>query len=264
MGSADADTVTIRAEGAVAHVTINRPEARNALNADVFDGLERAVERVAADAAIRVVILSGAGDRAFCAGADLDELRGLSGVEARALLGRGQAVLRRLETLPTPTIAAVRGWAVGGGFELALACSLIVAGTSARFGLPEAGLGLMPGYGGTQRLTRAVGAKAALCTMLTGEPLDAHSAWRLGLLVRPPVEDDEIGPTAAALADQVAAKSASAVGLILEAVAAAEPPHAGLCHETALAALATSSPDAGEGIAAFLEKRPPAFARAAG
>jgi enoyl-CoA hydratase len=260
MESTDDRVVTCEIDGALARLTINRPEARNALNRAVFEGLEVALDAVVATPEVSAIILTGAGDRAFCAGADLDELRDLSGIEARALLGTGQRVLRRIETLGIPTVAAVRGWAVGGGFELALACPLVVAGASARFAFPEAGLGLMPGYGGTQRLTHAVGAKTALSLMLTGESLDAKRAWDLGLLARPPVDDDSLADAAMDLAMHVASRSASAIGLILEGVAAALPVGEGLRHETALAALATSSPDALEGIAAFLDKRTPAFA----
>jgi enoyl-CoA hydratase len=256
----DAVLVTVRDDGPVRHLTIDRPQARNALNAGVFDALEAAFEDVAA-AGVRVVVLAGAGGRAFCAGADLDELRGLDGIAARALLARGQRVLRRLETLGVPSIAAVRGWALGGGFELALACSLVVAGRSARFGLPEAGLGLMPGYGGTQRLTRQAGAKAALAVMLTGDPIGADRAWELGLLARPPVGDDDVEAAAAELAARLASRSPSALRLILEAVAAAGAREADLAHETALAALATSSADAAEGVDAFLSKREPAWER---
>ena len=248
--------MTVRDDGPVRHLTINRPEERNALNAGVFDALEAALDDVAAGG-VRVVVLAGAGGRAFSAGADLDELRGLDGIAARELLARGGRVIRRLETLGVPSIAAVRGWALGGGFELALACSLVVAGHKARFGLPEAGLGLMPGYGGTQRLTRQVGAKAALAVMLTGDHIGAARAWELGLLARPPVEDEQVEDAAAELAARLASRSPSALRLILEAVDTAGPQDAGLAHETALAALATSSADAVEGIAAFLDKRDP-------
>lgn len=251
--------VTARIDGAIGWLTIERPEARNALNAAVFAGLEHHVQALAADPAVRVVIVAGAGGRAFSAGADVDELRHLSGVDARSLLMRGQRVFRQIETLGVPTIAAVRGWALGGGFELALSCSMIVAGESARFGLPESGLGLMPGYGGTQRLTRVVGPKIALTAMLTGQPLDAQRAWEVGLLARPPVADDAVEAVAEELARVVASRSPSAVRLILESVDAAGPPESGLRHETALAALAVSSPDAAEGVAAFLEKRQPNF-----
>lgn len=259
MGQPDHDVVKVRDEGAVRHVVIDRPDARNALNSEVLASLEERLEAIVRDEDVRVVVVEGSGERAFSAGADLDELRGLDGVAARALLGRGQRVLRRLETLGVPSLAAVRGWALGGGFELALACSLIVAGRSARFGLPEAGLGLIPGYGGTQRLTRAVGRKAATAAMLLGEPFDAQRAWELGLLARAPVDDEEVGRVADEVAGRLASRSPSASQLILEAVDVAAPSGAGLSHETALAALAASSPDAEEGIEAFLAKRDPSF-----
>ena len=259
MDRADSDLVAFARDGAVAWLTLNRVDARNALNTSVLLSLESRLTMLRDDLDVRAIVITGAGDRAFSAGADLVELRGLGGVEARRVLGTGQRVFRQLETIGIPTIAAVRGWALGGGFELALACSLIVAATSARFGLPEAGLGLMPGYGGTQRLTRVVGAKVALAVMLTGEPIDAGRAWELGLLVRPPVEADVLAETATEVARLVASRSPTATRLILEAVEGAAPPDDGLRHEAALAALAVSSPDAAEGVAAFLEKREPAF-----
>jgi enoyl-CoA hydratase len=259
MGGTRTDAVRVSVEGAVARITLDRPEARNALNSGVLDALDAAVAAAAEDPAVRVLVLDAAGERAFCAGADLDELRGLSGLAARAHLARGQRVLRRLETCGVPSIAAVRGWALGGGFELALACSLIVGAESARFGLPEARLGLMPGYGGTQRLTRAVGPKAALTMMLTAEPINARRAWELGLLARPPVQDEELDERTSELAALLASRSPSSLASVLECVDAAHPPDAALRHETALAGLATASPAAAEGISAFLEGRPPAF-----
>jgi enoyl-CoA hydratase len=245
--------------GPIALLTIDRPKARNALNREVFGLAEQALDRLAGDPGIRVVVIGGAGDRAFCAGADLDELRDLSAEEARQHLRRGHRLLRRIETLGRPTIAAVRGWTLGGGFELALSCSLIVASETARFGLPEAKLGLMPGYGGTQRLTRAVGAKAALAIMLTGEPIPAERAWQLGLLARPPVPDGQLDAEALTLAETVAACSPSSLASILEMVDAASFGGLGLDHEVALAGIAAASPDAAEGISAFLERRPPSF-----
>ena len=259
MGQPDSGVVRCAVDGPIARITIARSEARNALNAAVFGALEQAFDEIEASSTVRAVIVLGDGNRAFCAGADLDELRSLSGTNARALLGRGQRLMRRIEALEVPTIAAVRGWALGGGFELALACTLIVASESARFGLPEAGLGLMPGYGGTQRLTRAIGANAALSCMLTDDRLAADRAWELGLLARPPVDDDSLEPLAIELASQIVTRAPVAVALILEAVDSALPAGTDLRHETALASLATSSGDAAEGISAFLEKRQPSF-----
>lgn len=250
----------IAIEGQIARLTISRPEALNALNASVFDALERALDQVQGEPDVRVVIISGDGDRAFCAGADIDELQGLGGLEARRLLGRGQGLFRRVETLGIPTIASVSGWALGGGFELALSCSLIVASTKARFGLPESSLGLIPGYGGTRRLTRLVGSKVALATMLAGLRLDAARAWQLGLLAVEPVEPEELGGATERLAADIAKASPSAVELILESVVGAGADPAGLAHETALAALATDSADAEVGVEAFLAKREPKFA----
>jgi enoyl-CoA hydratase len=251
--------VRFEISGPIAFLTIDRPEARNALNGEVIAEAEQALDRLAGERAVRVLVLGGAGERAFCAGADLDELRGLSAVEAREHLHRGHRLLRRLETLGRPTIAAVRGWALGGGFELALACSLVVSSETARFGLPEAKLGLMPGYGGTQRLTRAVGAKAALAIMLTGEPIAAERAWQLGLLARPPVPDDGLDAAVLELAQAVAACSPSSLASILELVDAASFGGLGLDHEAAVAGIAIASLDASEGVTAFLEKRPPSF-----
>jgi enoyl-CoA hydratase len=205
-------------------------------------------------------VVGGAGERAFCAGADLDELRHLTAEEARQHLPRGHRLLRRIETLGLPTIAAVRGWALGGGFELALACSLIVASETARFGLPEPKLGLMPGYGGTQRLTRAIGQKTALAAMLTGEPIAAERAWQLGLLARPPMPDDPLDADVLTLAEAVAACSSSSLASILGMVDAASFGGLGLDHEVVLAGIAAASPHATEGISAFLERRPPSFA----
>jgi enoyl-CoA hydratase len=245
--------------GAVRYLTLDRPEVLNALNASVFTALEEQLARISSDPATRTVVITGAGDRAFSAGADLDELTGLDPVDRRALLERGQRVFRSLETLGIPVIAAVNGYALGGGFELALACTLIVAAESARFGLPEVGLGLIPGYGGTQRLPRAVGSRAALGMMLTGEQIDAARADELGILSQPPVPDDDLLQVVGSLADSISGKSPRAASLILKAVGYADGLDASLAHETTLAALAAASGDAEEGITAGREKRTPRF-----
>jgi enoyl-CoA hydratase len=259
MDGNDEDRVlAVEQRGTVRYLTLDRPDVLNALNAQVFSELEAQISAVAADPGIRAVVIAGAGDRAFSAGADLDELTGLDPVDRRALLERGQRVFRSLETLGTPVIAAVGG----GGFELALACSLIVAAEKARFGLPEVGLGLIPGYGGTQRLPRAVGHQAALEMMLTAEHVDAAYAHDLGLLCRAPVPDDELLEVAGDLAGEIAGKSPRAAGLILKSMGSNAGLDAGLAHETTLAALATASGDAEDGIAAFREKRTPSFGAA--
>ena len=263
-GQRDDQILVVEQRGSVRYLTLNRPEVLNALNAEIFAALEAEMSGVAADPGTRAVVVTGVGDRAFSAGADLDELMGLDPVDRRALLERGQRVFRTMETLGTPVIAAVNGYALGGGFELALACSLIVAAERAQFGLPEVGLGLIPGYGGTQRLPRAVGPQAALKLMLTGERVDATLAHELGLLSQAPVPDHELLETAEGLAEVIAGKSPRAAGLILKAVGARSGLDAGLAHETTLAALAAASGDAAEGVAAFREKRAPDFGRGAG
>ncbi len=255
----DDQVLGVEQRGAARYLTLNRPEVLNALNASVFTALEEQLARISSDPGTRTVVITGAGDRAFSAGADLDELTGLDPVDRRALLERGQRIFRSLETLGIPVIAAVNGYALGGGFELALACTLIVAAESARFGLPEVGLGLIPGYGGTQRLPRAVGSRAALGMMLTGEQIDAARADELGILSQSPVPDDDLPEVVGSLADSISGKSPRAASLILKAVGYAVGLDASLAHETTLAALAASSGDADEGIAAFREKRTPRF-----
>lgn len=259
MAEPDEDVLIARQQGGVRLLTLNRPRVLNALDGGLLARFEGELERISSSADVRAVVVSGAGERAFSVGADLDELASLSPFEARALLSRGQSVFRALETLGVPVIAAVNGYALGGGFELALACSLVVASEDASFGLPEVSLGLIPGYGGTQRLPRLVGAKSALRLLLTGERIDARRAHELGILAEPPVAKGELLEVAVALADRIAANSPIATSLILDAVDRAGRLEPDLAYETALAALATSTPDAAEGIRAFREKRPARF-----
>jgi enoyl-CoA hydratase len=249
-------------EGRVRHLTLNRPSALNALNAEVLALLEAELAAVRDDPAIGAVLVDGAGERAFCAGADLAELRGADPSAAHALLGRGQRVMAAIEALPVPVVAAVDGHALGGGLELALACPLLLASDRSSFGLPEARLGLVPGYGGTLRLRRAIGRAPAMAMMLTGRPLAAPAAWQLGLLSAPPVEPAALAAAAAALAAEVAELSRPNLALVLESARSSAESAEALRHEAALAALAISSRDGQEGIAAFLGKRAPAFDRA--
>ena len=174
--------VRVEWDGELAVVTIDRQEKLNALNAEVLVELGEVFESLAADAAVRAVILTGAGGRAFVAGADIAELARLDSLAAVRLSREGQRIFGNIERSPKPVIAAVGGWALGGGCELALACHLRIASTSARFGLPEVGLGIIPGYGGTVRLARAVGASHATEMILTGEPVDAARAEAIGLV----------------------------------------------------------------------------------
>jgi enoyl-CoA hydratase len=250
--------LAVRVERGVYRLTLSRLKVHNALDATLFAELDAAVAQVAADTRARAVVVTGAG-RSFCAGADLDELSGLDAESARLLLDRGQRVLRALEALPCPVIGAVNGAALGGGFELALACDFLLAADTARFGLPESGLGLIPGYGGTQRLPRLIGAHAARFVMLTGRPIGAARAYQLGLVALPPVPADELATLATEVAEEVAGRSTTANAAILAATATGHPRAVDLDHEAALAAIAVAGSHAVEGIAAFRARRRPRF-----
>lgn len=247
-------------DGPVVTIRISRPDVHNALNARVLRDLDAAVAGLPADGA-RAIVLTGTGKRAFSAGADLDELAALSADDAYDVLGAGQAVVGRIERCPVPVIAAVNGLALGGGFEVMLACTFAVLAENAQLGLPEAGLGLMPGYGGTQRLARRVGQPVAAHTMLTGARIPADRAYALGLTPVPPVPVDDVLVTAQDLAAQVAARGPRAVRAVLLALrhGADAPLETGLAFETALAGLVTGGAEAAEGIAAFKARRPPRF-----
>lgn len=251
--------VVERADGIV-RVRLNRPQVHNALNSRVLAELD-GVLRDVAGSDDRAVVLTGTGTRAFSAGADLDELVGLDAVAAHDLLSAGQAVLSRLEACPVPVIAAVNGLALGGGFELALACTFMVMAESGELGLPETGLGLVPGYGGTQRLARRVGLPVAAHTILTGERITAERAHTLGLTPVPPVPGDRLVEVVDALALRIASRGPQAVRSALLALRHGSEGGlgAGLALESALAGLVTGSEEAGEGIAAFRERRTPSF-----
>ncbi|WP_219414229.1 enoyl-CoA hydratase/isomerase family protein [Pseudonocardia nigra] len=246
--------------GPVATVRIDRPQVHNALNARVLRELDGALAELAADD-VRAIVLTGTGTRAFSAGADLDELAGLSADRAYDVLSAGQTVIARIERSPVPVIAAVNGLALGGGFEVVLACTFAVLAERAELGLPEAGLGLMPGYGGTQRLARRVGHPVAAHAMLTGERIPAERAHTLGLTPVPPVPVEDVVQAARELALRVAARGPRAVRAVLLALrhGADVPLDAGLAFESALAGLVTGGEEAAEGIAAFKARRAPAF-----
>jgi enoyl-CoA hydratase len=248
-------------EAGIALVTVNRAEKRNALSVEVIGELKDAFERIASDARIRGAIVTGAGDIAFVAGADIAELAALSPADAREYALRGQEAFRRLETLPKPTVAAVNGYALGGGMELAMACAARLASENALFGQPEVRLGLIPGFGGTQRLPRLVGRGRALEMLLTGEPISAAEAWRIGLVnaVWPP--EDLLYRSRAWLA-KVLGNAPAALGLALEAVDVGFETglEAGLRFEAAAFGICASTEDLREGTRAFLEKRRPKFA----
>ncbi|MGV9863399.1 enoyl-CoA hydratase/isomerase family protein [Rhodococcus koreensis] len=254
--------LSIERAGAVTTLTINRPEAFNALNTEVIGALRQAVTAAEADPAVRVIVLTGSGEKAFSAGADLKELAEMGADRAREVMTSGQHIFRAVERAPIPIIAAVNGVALGGGFELALASTFPVLSTKASLGLPESGLGLIPGYGGTQRLPRAVGQRVAAHLMLTGTRLDADRAYALGLTPVPPVAPEELLTTATGIAEKIAAQGPLAVRAILHALEVGRdaPLDAGLGVETGLAALAVAGEESTEGIGAFLERRPAKFA----
>ncbi len=241
-------------------LTVNRPDKLNALNRHVVADLERAFAAAAAESGVRAVVVTGAGEKAFVAGADIGEFSGLSEAEALELARRGQGVFSAIEGLGKPVLAAVNGFALGGGCELAMACHLRVAARTAKFGQPEVKLGLVPGYGGTQRLPRLVGRGRALEVMLAGGMIDAPTALAWGLVNRV-VELQELRAAAQGLAEEILKVSPVAVALCLEAVAGGgdRPLAEALEFEARQFGRCFASEDVREGVAAFLEKRPPHF-----
>jgi enoyl-CoA hydratase len=254
------DAVVVERNDSVALVRINRPKVHNALDTTTLTALEQSVRDAAASGSVRAVVITGTGEKAFSAGADLDQLRGLSATDAQDVLRHGQRILAAIEHSPVPVIAAVNGVALGGGFELVLAAAFAILSTKASFGLPESGLGLIPGYGGTQRLARITGPAVAAHVMLTGARLSAQRAYELRLSPLEPVDPNNLLPTAEAVAEQIATRGPRANGAILEALRVSGADRRALAFETALAALATGSAEAAEGIAAFKERRAPVFA----
>jgi len=252
--------INIERDGLVATITVNRPNVLNALNSQTLDELRRAFLEMKHDAGVRVVILTGAGEKSFVAGADINELSVLTPAGGREHAVTGQHVLDVIEHLGKPVIAAINGYALGGGCELAMACTIRIAAETAKLGQPEINLGLIPGYAGTQRLSRIIGRGSALELMLTGDQISAAEALRLGLVNRV-VPAVELLAEAKKLAATLAAKPPIAVRYILEAV------HKGLempfpeaqVFEATLFGLVASTDDMREGTKAFLEKRKPEF-----
>lgn len=254
------DTLIVEQAGASATVTVNRPRVLNALSTQTLDELRRALLALRDDAAVRVLILTGAGEKAFVAGADINELSVQTPTGGREHAIRGQAVFDLIEHLGKPVIAAINGYALGGGCELAMACTIRLAADTARLGQPEINLGIIPGYGGTQRLSRLVGAGRALELLLAGDPITAAEAFRIGLVNRV-VPAADLMAEARRLADTLAAKAPIAMRYIIEAV------HRGLqmpiaeaqILEATLFGLVSTTDDMREGTRAFLEKRKPEF-----
>jgi enoyl-CoA hydratase len=247
-------------DAGIALVTVNRPDKLNALSRAVVRELDETFEGIARDDEIRAVILTGAGEKAFVAGADINELAVLSAVEAQEFAAAGQRTFRKLEISRKPTVAAVNGYALGGGLELAMSCTVRFASDNAKLGQPEVKLGLVPGYGATQRLPRLVGRGRALELLLAGEPIGAAEAHRIGLVNAVVPQPDLLSYSRAWLA-KVLANGPVAVGLVMEAVDVGLDSglDAGLKFEAAAFGVSASTDDRREGTRAFLEKRKPSF-----
>jgi enoyl-CoA hydratase len=254
------ETLLVEQHGTVLVVTLNRPRALNALNGQLLAELSAVVAGAATDAGVRALVLTGAGDRAFAAGADINELASLDAESGRRFAASGQAVFSALERLGKPSIAAINGFALGGGCELAMACTLRLAADTAQFGQPEVDLGIIPGFGGSQRLARLVGRGRALALLLGGHNIGAEEAERIGLVNRV-VAVADLKTEALALAQQLAEKAPLAVRYLLNAVYAGAdlPLDQALQLEATLFGLSASTADMKEGTRAFLEKRIPKF-----
>ena len=253
-------TIEFVVEEGVGLLTIRRPEALNALSGRVMSELGHVLDRLEGRSDVGALIITGAGDRSFVAGADIRELSVLDPAGAVELAETGQRTFKRIEQLGIPVIAAVNGFCLGGGCELALSCHIRIAGRSARFGQPEVKLGIIPGYGGTQRLPRLIGSGRALEVLLTGEMISADTACEWGLVNRV-VDDEQLLSECRQLARRILANSRVGVRCCLRAVRSGleMPLQEGLAFEGVAFGLAFAAEDSKEGMAAFLEKRPPRF-----
>lgn len=253
------ESVILESGEGIATITMNRPASLNALDGGSLRLLGTILDSVARDGNLRVAIITGAG-KAFVAGADIRAMAGLGPAEGRAFGALGQRIFRSIETLGKPVIAAVNGYALGGGLELALACDFIYASSTARLGLPETGLGLLPSFGGTKRLARLIGPARARELILTGKPLAADKALAWGL-VNEVCAPEELLPKVKEIAAQIAGQGPRALALARESIdfGLEAPMEASLAHEAALFGLLFATADAREGMDAFLAKRKPAF-----
>jgi len=251
------ENLIVERDGRVARIVFNRPSVLNALSRATMAELDATIDELAADDAVGALILTGAGDKAFVAGADIGEFNLLSSAsDAAAFARRGQAVLAKLEALPKPAIAAINGFALGGGCELAMACDIRLAADTARLGQPEINLGIIPGFGGTQRLARLVGEGRAKWLCMSGDLIDAAEALRIGLVDRV-VPAAELDQAARSLAAKLAAKAPLALALVKRAIheGLESSLASGLAHEAALFGEVFGTKDRAEGVNAFLEKR---------
>ena len=245
-------------ENGIFTITINRPDKLNALNKTVFEELDSIMDTIYSDNAIKGVIITGAGSKAFVAGADISEFLQISDEDAQFLSTNGQRIFFKIEDSPKPVIAAVNGFALGGGCELAMACHFRMASNTARFGQPEVNLGLIPGYGGTQRLTMLVGKGKAMELILTGNMIGADEAKQLGLVNHVTAPEELLEKTKEILS-LILTKSPVAVSKSIKAINLFDHSWSGFEQEAALFAEAFASDDKEEGTAAFLEKRKPDF-----
>jgi enoyl-CoA hydratase len=254
------ENILVERDGGVATVTINRPKVLNALSTQTLDELRRAILALKYDEGVRVVIITGSGDKSFIAGADINELSQQTPIGGRELALRGQHVFDLIENLGKPIIAAINGYALGGGCELAMACTIRIAADTAKLGQPEINLGIIPGYGGSQRLSRLVGRGRALELLLTGDQISAAEAYRLGLVNRVVTGANLMGE-ARKLAQALAAKAPIAVRYIIDAVnkGLQMPLPDAQVFEATLFGLVAATEDMREGTKAFLEKRKPEF-----
>lgn len=254
------ENLQIERDQGVATLTIARPDKLNALNRHTIAELLQAFDTLSQASEIRAIVVTGAGEKAFVAGADIAEIRDQTPLQAHHFSQRGQQLMRRIETMPIPVIAAINGFALGGGLELALACHFRYASENARLGLPEIKLGIIPGFGGTQRLPRLIGRSRALEMMLSGEPVDAHAAQRYGIVLDV-VPVGEVVEQAQGVARRLAQAAPRAASAILEATDRGldMPLAQALDFETARFALCCATEDMREGTSAFLEKRKPEF-----
>jgi enoyl-CoA hydratase len=252
--------ILYEAKDGIARLAVNRPEKLNALDRQTMREIDEAVGTAGQDPSVGVLVITGVGDKAFVAGADIAELSSQTPVEGAVYARLGQAVLGRLERIGKPSIAAINGYALGGGLELAMSCTLRVAAESARLGQPEVALGIIPGYGGTQRLARLVGPGRALELILTGEPIDAREAHRIGLVNRV-VPHVELTGAVEGLARTLLSRGPAALRFAMQAVQEGLQMtlEEGLSMEAALFGLSCATEDMREGTRAFVEKRKPAF-----
>jgi enoyl-CoA hydratase/carnithine racemase len=254
------ENITYEKMGALAYVTVNRPKVLNALNMATMEELRTAFHAIKSDAEVRVVILTGAGEKAFVAGAEIGELANHDAVSGKEYTHKGQNVLNLIENLGKPVIACINGFALGGGCELAMACTMRLASENAKLGQPEVKLGIIPGYGGTQRLSRLVGKGIAMQLLLSGEMISAQEAYRIGL-VNEVVPQPELIARAEAIAHKIIANAPLAVQYAMEAVHKGMEMtlQEGMYLEATLFGVCCATEDKKEGTTAFLEKRPANF-----